>query len=85
MDHGKHIAKMSPLQCHQPEGEFSIFEDEGWHPESETISKRLKFSLLVSALLPTDLDGIPSTRIMRLSFFRPSSTSADRLDFDDLC
>lgn len=40
--------------------------------------------LFTPALLRTTLDGMPSTRIIRLSFFSPSSTSPDRLDFDDL-
>jgi hypothetical protein len=83
MDHEKHIVKMSPLKCHRPVGEFSILEDEERNPTREAITERTVACPLL--LLRTALDGMPSTRIMRLSFFSPSSASPDRLDFDDLC
>jgi len=35
MDHETHIVKMSPLKCHRPVGEFSIFEDEELGPAGE--------------------------------------------------
>ena len=41
MDHEKHTVKTSPLKCHQPGGEFSIFEDEEWNPTREVITERL--------------------------------------------
>lgn len=61
-----------------------IFHIRGRRVESYERNSQRTVSLFNPALLRTILDGMPSTRIIRLTFFSPSSTSPDRLDFDDL-